>query len=220
MATIFARREISQTLRKSEAWPRWDTIIFNFQTEDPREVNWYLHHAVGCWMSKDNMNFCFEAPGRLMAGLERSTFRQKAGMPPSYFKRGSGFGGQVDHHADSAVRILKRLSSSMPGIYHGATQLPPWAYRTVADLIQQRMVKLKIKPSMEMFAAEYVARRSGSTWALPLCSQDQYPMASWRMKPPTFSPLPKQYHQCVQGRIGIFARRFDRRRVHRRECGA
>jgi hypothetical protein len=37
----------------------WDLIWFNFQTTDPREVNFYLHRYVGCWQSKDAKNFSF-----------------------------------------------------------------------------------------------------------------------------------------------------------------
>ena len=135
----------------------WDIIIFNFQTEDPREVNWYLHHALGCWMSKDNMNFSFEAARTADGNFGKIYLPPEDWLPPSHFKRGSGFGGNVDHQADSAVRILNRLSGLMPGIYHRATHLPPWAYRIVADLIKQRAVTIEIDPSVEMFGAEYVA---------------------------------------------------------------
>jgi len=38
----------------------WDLIWFNFQTTDPREVNFYLHRYVGCWQSNDGKNFSFK----------------------------------------------------------------------------------------------------------------------------------------------------------------
>ena len=38
----------------------WDLIWFNFQTTDPREVNFYLHRYVGCWQSNDAKNFSFK----------------------------------------------------------------------------------------------------------------------------------------------------------------
>jgi hypothetical protein len=37
----------------------WDLIWFNFDTDEPREVNWYMHHYVGCWQSNDGKNFSF-----------------------------------------------------------------------------------------------------------------------------------------------------------------
>jgi hypothetical protein len=37
----------------------WDLIWFNFQTTDPREVNFYLYRYVGCWQSNDAKNFSF-----------------------------------------------------------------------------------------------------------------------------------------------------------------
>lgn len=37
----------------------WDLIWFNFQTTDPKEINFYLHRYVGCWQSRDAKNFSF-----------------------------------------------------------------------------------------------------------------------------------------------------------------
>jgi hypothetical protein len=37
----------------------WDLIWFNFQTADPREVNFYMQRYVGCWQSNDAKNFSF-----------------------------------------------------------------------------------------------------------------------------------------------------------------
>ena len=30
-----------------------------FQTDDPRQVNFYMHRYVGCWQSNDAKNFSF-----------------------------------------------------------------------------------------------------------------------------------------------------------------
>jgi hypothetical protein len=39
----------------------WDLIRFNYQTSDPREVNWYLHHRTGCKTADwDGKNFKFD----------------------------------------------------------------------------------------------------------------------------------------------------------------
>lgn len=42
----------------------WDLISWNFGTvgneqPTPRQVNWYMHHYVGCWRSHDSKNFSF-----------------------------------------------------------------------------------------------------------------------------------------------------------------
>jgi hypothetical protein len=37
----------------------WDLIWFNFDTDEPREVNWYMPYYVGCWQSNDGKNFSF-----------------------------------------------------------------------------------------------------------------------------------------------------------------
>jgi hypothetical protein len=38
----------------------WDLIWFQFVTDDPREVNWYMHYYLGCWKSNDGKNFSFK----------------------------------------------------------------------------------------------------------------------------------------------------------------
>lgn len=38
----------------------WDLIWFNFRTDEPRRVNWYMHHYIGCWKSNDGKNFSFK----------------------------------------------------------------------------------------------------------------------------------------------------------------
>lgn len=38
----------------------WDIIIYNFNTRDPVEVNWYLHNRIGCTLvTRDHENFRF-----------------------------------------------------------------------------------------------------------------------------------------------------------------
>jgi hypothetical protein len=44
----------------------WDLIAYNFGTRNPREVNWYLYHFVGCRVSVDgnkNLTFWNSQPG-------------------------------------------------------------------------------------------------------------------------------------------------------------
>lgn len=49
-----------------DGWGAWDLIYYNFGTRDPREVNWYLFHFVGCKHSADgrqNLTFQAARPG-------------------------------------------------------------------------------------------------------------------------------------------------------------
>ena len=37
-----------------------DLCYFNFKTRNPREINWYLHHKVGCRsVTRDGKNYMF-----------------------------------------------------------------------------------------------------------------------------------------------------------------
>ncbi|WP_299472438.1 hypothetical protein [uncultured Roseibium sp.] len=144
------------TIAKAHHIPNvWDLIIFNFQTEAPREVNWYLHHAVGCWQSSDGMNFSFDDATTADFGMGKIYIPPEGWTPDPRFERGSGKGGEPRMVRETSVRILNRLSSKMPTIYHHATHLPRHAFRIVADLIDVGDVTVHIKPSLKQNGAEY-----------------------------------------------------------------
>lgn len=53
-----------------------ELIHFNFQTNDPLEVNWYLYHFVGCRYSSDgrrNLSFHYASPGIIYTRRRVST---------------------------------------------------------------------------------------------------------------------------------------------------
>ena len=39
----------------------WDIIKYNFETDNPKEVNWFLRELVGCKTSKDGSNYSFNS---------------------------------------------------------------------------------------------------------------------------------------------------------------
>ncbi|MET1412300.1 hypothetical protein ABVF61_08550 [Roseibium sp. HPY-6] len=133
----------------------WDLIIFNFQTESPREVNWYLHHAVGCWQSTDGMNFSFDDATTADFGMGKIYIPPERWAPDPRFERGSGKGGQPRILKEISVRILNELHVKMPTISHYATYLPRDAYKIVADLIDAGDVTLHLKPSLAQDTAFY-----------------------------------------------------------------
>ncbi len=67
------------TAKDGKSWENWgtvatkdgwsdarDLIAYNFKTKDPKEVNWYLYHFVGCKTSNDgnkNLSFKYANPG-------------------------------------------------------------------------------------------------------------------------------------------------------------
>jgi hypothetical protein len=61
-----------------------DLIIFNFGTERPGEINWYLHHYVGCPQTQDKRNrvFCSSAnPGYIYYPTIRMPPETITGLP-------------------------------------------------------------------------------------------------------------------------------------------
>jgi hypothetical protein len=72
----------------------WDLIYFNFRTEDPKKVNWYMRHYLGCCKpAADGKNFSFADadPGLLY-------------IPPHSWKRG---GTGTLFHLEVAAQLDK-----------------------------------------------------------------------------------------------------------------
>lgn len=61
----------------------WDLIWYNFETDDPRKVNRYLHHYVGCWAAADDRkNFRFtnyDEPG--IVYIPPHGYARRTGLP-------------------------------------------------------------------------------------------------------------------------------------------
>lgn len=56
---------VSVAVKDGWSNPR-DFVAFNFNTKDPKEINWYLYHFVGCRISNDgnkNLSFKYAKPG-------------------------------------------------------------------------------------------------------------------------------------------------------------
>lgn len=90
----------------------WDLIYFNFRTMDPKEVNTYLRHYVGCWKSApDGKNFRFtdeDDPGHVY-------------IPPYGWKRGDY---DLPFHAE--VRsLLEKSVARFPYLVLGNYHVTP-----------------------------------------------------------------------------------------------
>jgi hypothetical protein len=120
----------------------WDIIIYNFETEDPLEVNWYLHHAVGCWKSSDGLNFNFESadPGKLYLPTDE---RWK---PPSRFSKGSGANRFVNGLINTAVGLLERAAVDFPTVKYIDTTVSAADLRKVGELLESHEITLSIEP--------------------------------------------------------------------------
>ncbi|MDZ7637550.1 MAG: hypothetical protein U5J83_04775 [Bryobacterales bacterium] len=109
-----------QTGMDGKSWENWfsvalkdgwsdarDLIEYNFKTKDPKEVNWYLYHFVGCKISVDgnlNLTFKYAKPGIIYT--KKNHFGVDVPPPPKIlpkpnkplFTRGMtwvGIGGKV-----------------------------------------------------------------------------------------------------------------------------
>lgn len=68
-----------------DGWPARDLIYYNFRTHDPREINWFLYHFVGCRHSVDGKNLTFR---NARPGVIYTRFRpvgNSCGVPATAF---------------------------------------------------------------------------------------------------------------------------------------
>ncbi|WP_428647667.1 hypothetical protein [Roseibium sp.] len=101
-----------------------DLVFFNFKTLNAKRVNWYLHHYVGCWRSRDKKNFDFKdaMPGKIF-------------LPP--------FGWSRHHNKiPTGLKVysqLVRISSNYPRLVwlKRGYSVSPEELMTVANLIKK-----------------------------------------------------------------------------------
>jgi hypothetical protein len=120
----------------------WDIIIYNFETEDPLEVNWYLHHAVGCWKSDDGANFSFASadPGKLYLPID------KKWKPPTWFTKGSGANRFSNGLINTAVSLLEKAAVDFPTVKYVDTTVSAADLRKVGELLELHKITLSIEP--------------------------------------------------------------------------
>jgi hypothetical protein len=125
----------------------WDIILYNFETEDPLEVNWYLHHAVGCWKSYDGANFNFASadPGKLYLPED------KKWKPPEWFAKGSGANRFVNGQISTAVSLLEKAAVDFPTVEYGDTRVSAGNLRKVGELLDSHRITLSIEPGNMTF---------------------------------------------------------------------
>lgn len=86
------------SVASSDGWSARDLIYYNFRTYDPREINWYLYHFVGCRHSEDgnrNLTFRNASPGLIYT-------RTKIAKPTSSYTSGV----PMVHHSLNFSKIV------------------------------------------------------------------------------------------------------------------
>ncbi len=120
-----------------------DLIWFNFGTDDPRLINWYLHHYVGCWQSNDGKNFSFKGadPGFLY-------------IPPFHWKRPDPLplGARV-------AEALMRVASHIPTVAFRGMHVSQTDILHIVQLIRDGRIVVRHDPAMTGAFAEYFRGR-------------------------------------------------------------
>lgn len=137
----------------------WSLIRYNFATDDPAEVNWYLREYVGCAKATaDGKNYCFSGAAR--PGLLY--------LPRHNFKRGIGGGGlgggtcdegaEQQPQKDEAAERTVLWALGLPAL--GSVQfeingfgVSPFDYQRVRRLIQEGEIVVAHNASLAQNAA-------------------------------------------------------------------
>lgn len=91
----------------------WDLIIYNFDTEDAQEVNYYLKEYVGCHkLNGSNFSFHGASPGRIY--IPPTSWR-----PAAKYKKGSSSRNYPDYLAHRVAPIISRAASVCPYVVSG-----------------------------------------------------------------------------------------------------
>lgn len=126
----------------------WDIIIYNFATEDPQLVNWYLHHAVGCWKSHDNANFAFDGSVTMEKAPGKLYIPHPGWYPAPRFRKGSGAGRFIHTIKATTIAILTRLARRIPTLSYQNSMLDSVGLDKVAELINTGEISLVIDPAL------------------------------------------------------------------------
>ena len=81
-----------------------DLIWFNFGTNDPRRINWYLHYYVGCHKSNDGKNFSFREADPGLIYIPPDNWKRPETVP-SLNKEVAGISGPLVAHFPRDVAL-------------------------------------------------------------------------------------------------------------------
>lgn len=137
-------KKIAEKYHRSDLW---DVIFYNFQTTEPREINWYLQEWVGCTASADGKNYSFsdfDDPGRIY-------------IPPPWWRPG---GGSLPPLAGESVKakyeVLTILSSwPLNKIHFTYRSQALWkgSYTTISNAIIDNLIRVAIDPHLSTAGA-------------------------------------------------------------------
>ncbi len=111
----------------------WDLIFYNFRTTNTREVNWYMHHYLGCWKTKDGRNFCFDE-------AEVGTLY----IPPKGWTRRTG----ALPVEGLLVEVLERCVADYRPIYWEKTWVGPTGLGKVIRAMRDGRIEPVLAPSL------------------------------------------------------------------------
>ncbi|PQO42046.1 hypothetical protein [Blastopirellula marina] len=125
----------------------WDLIVYNFQTRDCNEVNWCLHHLLGCRRTTQNgRNYEFGTPCTQKQYLY---IPNPAWQPPS----------SADDDAWELVRSVLN-TATVKGLYASVGEfglsISPHDFSRICDLINTKRIAVRFDRH-HPHAAEYVS---------------------------------------------------------------
>ncbi|MCB1805475.1 MAG: hypothetical protein KDJ99_10105 [Candidatus Competibacteraceae bacterium] len=133
----------------------WDIIIFNFETEDSREVNYYLETYVGCKTLVGNSYSFWKAdPGIIY--LPHPSWR-----PPVKFKMGSSRSSYSAKLAKQYASIIRNAAAVCPVVTLNGFTITPLDLYMVANHIESNKILCTVAPEIIIKDDEYARYHLG-----------------------------------------------------------
>lgn len=125
----------------------WDIIIFNFQTEDPKEVNWYLREYVGCKNTKGN-NYIFKGASPGDVHMPPPTW-----MPARKFRKGSSRTDYPEKIKKTVASMIRRNASYFPTVKLAGSTVDKSNLLSVAKAIEDGKIVCHVRPGIGLSGA-------------------------------------------------------------------
>ena len=125
----------------------WDLIIYNFETEDPREVNWYLQDYVGC-KKLNGSNYVFDGAKPGIVYIPPTSWH-----PSTKYKKGSSRRHYPSYIATQVASIIRKAANICPKVTGFGYSISTFDLIEVADQVDAKKIHCHIAPEIYLDGA-------------------------------------------------------------------
>lgn len=130
----------------------WDIIVYNFNTREPDEINWYLHNKIGCTLvtpDRDNFRFGFGSPKDASTEVAAPPGKTlKIFIPHPKWKPPVA---TDDRLKQEVIRTLRAVGGMTVNV--GSMSIAGFEFGEVADKVASNEITVRHNPRLSVVAA-------------------------------------------------------------------